>query len=118
MLAKTVKLLKNNGDCRVCEVLSGPFPARVRGCDSSGKGFDIETVLKNLSASNFFIEIDRCIKAPEKLFIVTKVYRVTIALRGVVLRIDPVTEDTSRLEIRITSHRFLPADESAELALA
>jgi hypothetical protein len=39
--------------------ISAPFPIKVRGVDASGKGFEIETVVENISSSGVYLRLPK-----------------------------------------------------------
>lgn len=112
MLAHTLTLLSKEGHGPVSEVLPGPFAARVRGRSELGKRFEMQCVVENLSADYLFLGLEcgedkQLVQTHAKLLIVTGIYRARVALRGVVLGVEQVSEARTRLEIEIRSHRFL-----------
>jgi hypothetical protein len=69
--------------------IAGPFQARVRGADARGQGFEIRTVLDDLSARDFNLRLTRHVDPGSRLFVLARVHEATLALRGMVQRIEP-----------------------------
>jgi hypothetical protein len=90
----------------------GPFPANVRGADGRGKDFEIRTVLDDLSASDFNVRLSRRVELGDKLFVVAQVYEATVALSGMVLRVEPPTEAGCGVTVAINRYRFVSSFES------
>jgi hypothetical protein len=107
MLVQTITLLSEEDYGRMGEVLAGPFPSRVRGCDAWCKRFELQAEVENLSANHLYLKLDCCMQAAAKLFIITKIYRATVALRGEVVEVEQVSDERTRMRVRIRSHRFL-----------
>lgn len=97
----------------VSQILPGPFPATVRGSTRWGEEFEIHTTLDNFSSSHLFLEMESSLEVTDKLFIVTKIYQVRVAIRGRVLRVGRLSAQRSRLEIEIRSYRFLQLGKKA-----
>jgi hypothetical protein len=109
-------LLKERGESRVSQILlPGPFPATVRGSTRRGEEFEIQTTLDNFSSSHLFLELKSSIEVTDKLFIVTKIYQVRVAIRGRVLRVEQLSAERTRLEIEIRSYRFLQMEKAVEV---
>jgi hypothetical protein len=76
--------------------------------DASGEGFEIETVLDDLSANDFNLRLSRHVDPGSKLFVVARVHEATLALRGMVQRIEPRTDGISDdLTVAINGYRFV-----------
>jgi hypothetical protein len=87
--------------------IAGPFPARVKGVDACGEGFEIETVLDDLSADDFNLRLSRRVDPGSKLFVVAHVHEATVELRGLVQHIEPQTDGISDLTVAINGYRFV-----------
>jgi hypothetical protein len=85
----------------------GPFPARVRRADARGKDSEIRTVLDDLSASDFNLRLSQRVELRDKLFVVAQVHEATVALSGMVLRVEPQTEELCGVTVAINRYRFV-----------
>ena len=52
--------------------LCASFPVMVRGQDTSGESFEVNTVLENISAGGLYVRLGRCVKQGTKLFAVVR----------------------------------------------
>jgi len=92
-----------------------PFPTTARCVDADGKGFNIDTVLDNFSAGGLYLRLPQRIEPGGKVFAVVRLTTAAapeapaplIAVRGVVLRVDPTPEGGCGIAVRFTRHRFL-----------
>lgn len=91
-----------------------PFPVMIRSVDASGEAFEIQTVLDNISASGFRVRLERHVKRGAKVFAIVRlstslpeVPAPRVAVRGVVLGVEPQDDGTWRVAVNFTSHRFL-----------
>ena len=103
-----------SGGGRRQERIYEPFPVMVRGVDATGETFEINTVLDNLSASGLYVRLERRIEPGTKLFAIVhismsppEVPAPHVAVRGVVLRVEPLPDDTWGVAVRFTRYRFL-----------
>ena len=87
--------------------ITGPFPARVRGVDAGGEGFEVEVVLDDLSANDFNLRLPRHIAPGSRLFVLARIHEATLALRGMVRRSEPQTNGISDLSVAINGYRFV-----------
>ena len=87
--------------------IRGLFPARVRGVDSSGAPFSVETLLDSFAATDFDLRLSRCVEAGCQLLVVADIHEATVALHGRVLLAEPQADGTHRTTVAVTHHRFL-----------
>ena len=85
----------------------GLFPALVRGVNAAGEPFHARTVLDNFSAGEFSLALAQCVEIGAELFVVTEIHDATVALHGMVMRLEPQADGTCRLIVSITHHRFV-----------
>lgn len=87
-----------------------PFPALVRGVDVYAQAFETHTVLDNLNSHGLYLRLVQQVAAGMRLFVVIRLSVAPnancIALRGVVLRIEP-RPGAFGIAIRFTHHRFI-----------
>ena len=76
---------KREADLRIF----GPFPAKVRGVDACGEAFEIPTVLDDLSAGDFNLQLAQAVDLGDKLSVMAQIHDATVALRGIVSRSEP-----------------------------
>ena len=92
-----------------------PFPTTARCVDANGEGVNINTVLDNFSAGGLYLRLPQRIEPGGKVFAVVRLTTAVaseapaplVAVRGVVLRVDPEPEGGCGVAIRFTRHRFL-----------
>ena len=94
--------------------LYGSFPATVRGVNDIGEAFEIDASLENIGAGGLYLRMAQKVSPGAKLFIVTRLTRASrgvsaprLALRGIVLRVEPQPDGTCGVAAGVTSHRFL-----------
>ena len=91
------------------------FPVRVEGVDSSGGSFDDAVRLDNVSAGGLYLKLARPVERGAQLAMAIRFSNVELmaasaprlAVRGVVLRVDPQPGGTFGLAVAFTHHRFL-----------
>ena len=88
----------------------GPFPAVVKGVDARGERFKVSAVLDALTASGFCLRLRHLVNAGEKLFVVVRIHRATVLLRGRVSQVEPEDGGGCDLEVSISHSRFLDPD--------
>ena len=92
-----------------------PFPANVRGVDSNGDGFDLNTVLDNFSAGGLYLRLPQVLEPGARVFAIVRLAKqaapgapeAKVAVRGRVRRVDPKPDGGSGVAIQFTRHRFL-----------
>lgn len=91
-----------------------PFPVTIRSVDASGEAFRSHTVLDNFSATGFNVRLDRCVERGAKVFAIVRlstsapeVPAPRVAVRGLVLGVEPQLDGTLRIAVNFTRHRFL-----------
>lgn len=92
---------------RAAPRIRGPFPARVRGVDARGARFRGEAALDELSAGDFTMRLPHATAAGRRLFVVIRLCRALVALRGVVLSSEPEPRGGFSLNVSVTRYRFL-----------
>jgi hypothetical protein len=92
--------------------ISTPFHALVRGINASGKRFEFETLLDNVSASGAYLQISERVNQYSKLDLFIELTKSEDAsgplleAEGVVLRLEPKSNGFFGLAVVFTSHRF------------
>jgi PilZ domain len=91
-----------------------PFPVTIRSVDANSEAFEIQTVLDNFSASGFRVRLERRVKRGAKVFAIVRlstsppeVPAPRVAVRGIVLAVEPQPEGTWSVAVNYTRHRFL-----------
>lgn len=92
-----------------------PFPITVRGVDANGESFEVNTVLDNISAGGLYMRLGRRVEVGARLFAIVRlsitqsepVSVPRVAIRGVVVRIEPLPDSTWGVAVKFTHHRFL-----------
>ncbi len=93
------------------------FPATVRGVGIDAQPFEEYTVLDNFSSCGLYLRLARRVQLGARLFVVVRLSVVPradssaayVALRGVVLRVEPRLGGVFGTAIRLTHHRFIYA---------
>lgn len=91
------------------------FPTRVRSVDASGTAFQADTVLNDVSAGGLCVRLVQCVASGATLFAVVRFSTAgdpaapapRVAVRGVVLRVEPQPDGRWGVGVQITRHRFL-----------
>ena len=91
-----------------------PFPVTIRSVDVSGKAFEVHTVLDDFSASGFRLRLERQVERGAKVFAIVRlstsapeVPAPRVAVRGIVLTVEPQSDGMWRVAVTFTRHRFL-----------
>jgi hypothetical protein len=84
------------------------IPARIRGMDTNGKAFDLETRLGNLSASGLYVRLNRPVRADAALFAVFSLAELKVAARCVVCRTEQLLDGFLGIGVRFKRYRLLP----------
>ena len=86
----------------------------IRSVDARGEAFEIQTVLDNFSASSFRVRLQRHVKRGAKVFAIVRLSTSPpelpaprVAVRGVVLGVEPQDDGTWSIAVNFTRHRFL-----------
>jgi hypothetical protein len=95
--------------------ISFPFPARVRGTDTSGKPFRLDTLIENLSAEGLYLKMNWGIMSGTELTIAIRLSAASVelmnstsvAIRGIVLRTELQPDGTCGVAVKFTRHRLL-----------
>jgi hypothetical protein len=96
----------------------GPFAAVVKGVDARGERFKVSAVLDTLTASDFCLRLRRLVSAGERLFVVVRIHKATVLLRGRVSQADPEEDGGCNLEVSISRSRFLDPDNEGFFSAA
>ena len=89
------------------------FPVKVRGKDTIGDRFDLETMLDNIGPKGLYVRLARSVEQGSELFIVvrlsadTSVFAPRIAIYGEVLRAEPQPDGSCGVAVEFRNHRFL-----------
>ena len=92
--------------------ISTPFPITVRGVNSEGNGYEIKTLIDNLSTGGAYLRLDEKIEPHSSLHL-----RITLSesesvpgpvieAEGIVLRTEPKANGLLGLAVLFTRHRF------------
>jgi hypothetical protein len=92
--------------------INHPFPTKVWGKDATGKAFEVECVLVNLSSSGLYLRLPRQMKSGGELSVVIRFLHqgrdgATAVLLGQVLRDEPQSDGNHGLALAIREHHFL-----------
>ena len=95
--------------------ISCPFPASVRGIDTSAKAFKVNTTLSNISAGGLYVRLPCVVNEGSNLSIVTRLadastdkrFGPRVSIRGVVVRVEPNLDGTSGVAVKIKWHNFI-----------
>jgi PilZ domain-containing protein len=91
------------------------FPVKVRGRDSTGRAFETDIELDNLSVSGLYLRLAETVAEGEKLFMLVRLSAAQsgqrvgarVAVRGAVLRCEPQPDGKCGLAVVIRHHRLL-----------
>jgi hypothetical protein len=92
-----------------------PFSARVRGVDDTGKTFETDTYLDNLSACGVYFRMAQQVLEGARLLIVTRLSTdadkekpaARLAIRVSVVRVEPQPDGMLAVATKILQYRFL-----------
>jgi hypothetical protein len=92
-----------------------PFSVTVRGRDANGETFRIATVLENISARGLYVRLERRVEVGARVFSVVHftadqinmVPGPRVAMRGVVIRTEPLARGVWGVAVAFTWQRFL-----------
>lgn len=90
--------------------LSDSLPARVWGSDSEGEMVSLDCRVENLSSSGLFLRTPCRIKLRSQISLVVRLLNESgamAAIKGKVLRDEPLVDGSRGIAVRITEHRFL-----------
>jgi|WetSurMetagenome_2_1015567.scaffolds.fasta_scaffold609437_2 hypothetical protein len=88
--------------------ISAYIPARIRGLDSDGKAFELNTVLGNLSAGGLYFRWSRRVQTDSALFAVFSIAELKVAARCIVCRVEQPEDGSFGLGVRFKRYRLLP----------
>jgi hypothetical protein len=94
-----------------------PFPAVIRGVDTSGDRFEVSAVLDTLSTGGLYVRLGRPVQTGATVFVVVRLSirpdpaapAPSIAARGWVARVQQQADRTYGIAVAFTRHRFLYA---------
>jgi hypothetical protein len=100
---------------RVDSRIETPFPAIVRGVALGARRFEEYTVLDNLSSRGLHLRLARPVQQDSRLFVLIRLSGAgnaggpvgSIALLGVVLRVEARPGNVFSVAVRFTNHRFI-----------
>ena len=89
--------------------ISEPFPTTVSGIDNSGKPFEINCVLENMSSTGLYLRIPLRLEQGSEVKVVVKLSSAPsigagAAIRGVALRSDARADDSWGLAVAISEY--------------
>jgi len=87
--------------------IEGPIPATLRGSDTSGESFEIETMVDNLSVGGFHVSLERRLAVAASLFALIRFTGMKIEANGVVKRVEPQRDGLFGLGVAFESYRVL-----------
>ena len=98
------------------------FITRVRGINTTGEPFEVETALDNLSAGGLYIRLGQNVKENTKLELLIHLAESRDAVapvvetKGVVLRSEQKPNGEFGIAVKFTRHRFRDLDERMQEA--
>jgi hypothetical protein len=92
-----------------------PFPADVQGKDQKGEGFNITTVLDNVSGNGLYLRMMPCVDLGAKLSIVVRLFTPSdlvvaeprFRIEGVVVRAEKKTGSACGVAVTFDRVRFI-----------
>lgn len=92
-----------------------PFPVTVRAVDANGAAFTLDTVLDNFAAGGFYLRLARLLDPGARVFGVVRLSTVLtpgvsvprVAVRGRVVRVEPLPGSVWGVAVAFTRNRFL-----------
>jgi hypothetical protein len=92
-----------------------PFAVRLRSVDAAGEVFEIDTVLDDFSAGGLYVRLTRRVEPGTRFFAVLRIATGPpsgtsapyVAVRGVVVRVEPQPDGRYGVGVQFTRHRFL-----------
>src|SRR3990172_5694409 len=95
--------------------ISVDFPVKLRGTDKNGQKFEVETLVKNLSASGLYLQLSQRVEHGENLFMIIQflnpvsvdVEMARVAVKGVVVRVEPLPNGECGVGVLMKHRRFL-----------
>ncbi len=101
--------------CRTKPRINASFTAKVRGVDATGKAFEVDVVVENLSASGLYVRLPHQLRVDDEVFafICLSCGRdpnappAGVAVRGVVVRSEPQLDGSCRVAISFKRYRLL-----------
>ncbi len=85
-----------------------PIPATLRGSDTSGKPFDIEAALDNLSVGGFHVRLERRLELATSLFALIRIAGMEIEATGVVRWVKSKPDGSFGHGVAFEGYRILP----------
>lgn len=91
------------------------YPATVRGHIQRGMKYEARAVLSNISATGMYLRTKRQITSGENIFVVVRLSTLSfdkaqaphIAASGTVVRVEPKSDGTLGVALKLNQHRFL-----------
>jgi hypothetical protein len=99
---------------RVKPRIHEPLPVSVSGIDESGRAFETETQVDNISANGLYMRLAEQVESGAKLALVVQFSMkgieegpsARVAAQGLVLRSEPQQDGSCGLAVEFTRHRF------------
>ena len=85
----------------------GPFPALLKGVDALGHQLEGETVLDDLSATDFTLRLGQPVDVGAELLVVIRLHGALVAVRSVISKVEQQAEGPSVVRASIVHSRFL-----------
>jgi hypothetical protein len=100
------------GERRIKPRLSQPFPTRAWGTDATGKAFEIDCLLDNISSKGLYLRVSEQMKVDAELNLVINFSNghergATAVMRGHILRDEPQDDGRHGIAVAIKDHHFL-----------
>ena len=86
------------------------LPARIWGIDSEGEFLSLDSQLENISSSGLFLRASQELRISSQVSLVVRLINgsgVMAAIRGKVLRDEPLLDGSRGIAVKITEHCFL-----------
>jgi len=86
------------------------LPARIWGIDSEGEFLSLDSQLENISSSGLFLRVSQELRISSQISLVVRLINgsgVMAAIRGKVLRDEPLLDGSRGIAVKITEHCFL-----------
>src|SRR5262249_33771472 len=92
-----------------------PFAVWLRSVDAEGEAFEGDAVLEDFSAGGLHVRLPRCVAPGTKFFAVVRIATSPssgapaprVAVRGVVVRAEPLPDGRYGVGVQFSHHRFL-----------
>jgi hypothetical protein len=107
--------LSPTGTRRAAMWVAAPFPATIRGSDTTGERFEVAAVLDTLSTGGLSVRLGRSVEPGAAMFAVVRLSATPdiaapaahVAVRGQVVRVERQPDGRYGVVVAFTRHRFL-----------